>query len=157
MTPQELLNEITNGPLATELSSALAAGDDVTIYNALTRKDIDSPGEITSHDVRQYLMLNDLLQTIEVSDTAVCKAATRALEIFPVFKLTIPEVLTKFTAILDGLVNEPLVPAFTATHKAELLALASTKVSRAQQLGISITNKNIIDALYNADGTRRVL
>jgi hypothetical protein len=157
MTNEELLNEITNGPLKDELADALAAGDDITIYNVLNRKDIPSPGEITSHDIKQYLSLIGVRIPIMESTANACKAATVALDDFPLFKLTIPEVYAKFVEILDGLVAEVLIPTFTEDNKQALLYLASKQVSRAEQLGITISQADVARALKNDDGTVRVL
>lgn len=157
MTPNELLNEIANGPLSVELADALTAGDDVTIFNALNRKDLPSLGEITSHDVKQYLSVSGMRLPIMDNSSIACRAATVALDDFSLFKLTIPEVYNKFVEILDGLVEEALIPNFTEANKQELLYLAGKMISRAEQLDERITLKSVIDALYNEDGTRRVL
>jgi len=152
-----LLYELTEGPLAAELAPLITMGDDAGIVTALNRKDIPSAGRITSHDIRQYLMLHDLLLAIEHSNTPTCIATKRALEVFPVFALDISYIYAKFVQVLDGLVAETQIPDFTAQHKTELLGLAATTVSRAEQLGIYVTNKDVINVIWNADGTRRLI
>jgi hypothetical protein len=81
-------------------------------------------GDVTAHDIRQYLMLVDLLLPIEESTSPTCKAATRALEIFPVFDLSNPMIAYKLGQVLDGLVADDLVPDFTEEHKLTILSLA---------------------------------
>lgn len=142
-----LLDELTTGPLAAELAPLIAAGDDGAIYAALHRKDIVTDGSVTAHDIQQYLMLCDLLIPIEESTAASCKTATRALSLFPVFRTNIPEVKAKLISVLDGLVAETLIPDFTETHKATILAMAQTTVSRAEQIGVNPTIQDIAQAL----------
>ena len=69
-------------------------------------------------------MLVDLLLPIESNDTPDCKAATRALEVFPSFDMTNPMIAAKFTQVLDGLVADNIGPDFTEVHKATILSLA---------------------------------
>lgn len=142
-----LSDELTTGPLAAELAPLIAEGNDGAIYDALHRKDIVTDGSVTAHDIQQYLMLCDLLIPVEESTAASCKTATRALALFPVFNTQIPEVKSKLISVLDGLVAEVLIPDFTETHKATILAMAQTVVSRAEQLGISPSVQDIAQAL----------
>jgi hypothetical protein len=131
-----LLEELNSGPLAAELAPHIAAGADGVVAAILNRKDIPAKGKVESHDIRQYLMLVDLLIAIEASPTPACVAAKRALEVFPVFDLSNPVILGKFTQVLDGLVAEELIPDFTETHKLTILSLADTLISRAEQAGL---------------------
>jgi hypothetical protein len=131
-----LIEELTNGPLAAELAPHIAAGADGVVAAILNRKDIPAKGKVESHDIRQYLMLVDLLLAIESSAQPSCVAAKRALEVFPIFDLSNPMILGKFTQVLDGLVAEELIPDFTETHKLTILSLADTLISRAEQAGL---------------------
>lgn len=142
-----LSDELINGPLAAELAPYISAGNDGAILAVLNRKDIVAKGKVTAHSIQQYLMLNDLLLAIESTQTLSCLATKRALEIFPVFDLSIPVVLEKFTAILSGLEHDNLIPAFTAQHKADLLMMGDVLISRAEQAGISPTIEDIAQAL----------
>lgn len=143
----DLTTELSSGPLAAELAPLIAAGNDGAIYEVLHRKDIPTKGRVTAHDIRQYLMLNDLLLPIEASTALSCVATKRALEVFPVLDLSVPAILAKFTQVLDGLVAETLIPDFTEQHKAELLSLGDVLVSRADQLGGYISIESIAQAL----------
>jgi hypothetical protein len=142
-----LLEEITNGPLAAELAPHVTAGADGVVAAILNRKDIPTKGKVASHDIRQYLMLVDLLIAIESSAQPSCVAAKRALEVFPIFDLANPMILGKFEQVLDGLVAEDLIPDFTETNKAVILVLADTFISRAEQVGLgNVTIEQIAHA-----------
>jgi hypothetical protein len=131
-----LLEELTTGPLAAELAPHIATGADGVVAAILNRADIPAKGKVASHDIRQYLMLVDLLIAIEASPQPACVAAKRALEVFPIFDLSNPMILGKFTQVLDGLVAEDLIPDFTEVHKLTILSLADTLISRAEQAGL---------------------
>jgi len=131
-----LSEELTSGPLAAELAPHIAAGADGVVAAILNRADIAAKGSVSSHDIRQYLMLVDLLIAIEASPQPACIAAKRALEVFPIFDLSNPMILGKFTQVLDGLVAETLIPDFTEVHKLTILSLADTLISRAEQAGL---------------------
>jgi hypothetical protein len=135
-----LRSEIETGPLAAELAPHIASGADGEAAAILNRADISASGKVTAHDIRQYLMLVDLLLPIEASESPTCKAATRALEIFPVFDLSNPMIAYKLGQVLDGLVADNLVPDFTEEHKLTILSLANTYISRAEQAGFGVVS-----------------
>lgn len=142
-----LHDELTIGPLAAELAPLVADGNDGAILEVLNRKDIPAKGKVSAHDIQQYLMLHDLLLTIESSQTLSCIATKRALEIFPRFDLSNPIILAKFDQILTGLEQDTLFPDFTTQHKADLLAMGDVLISRAEQLDITPTITDIAQAL----------
>lgn len=142
-----LHDELTTGPLAAELAPLIADGNDGAILAVLNRKDIPAKGKVSAHDIQQYLMLHDLLLTIESSQTLSCIATKRALEIFPTFDLSNPTILAKFDQILTGLEQDTLLPDFTGQHKADLLAMGDVLISRAEQLDITPTITDIAQAL----------
>lgn len=143
-----LIDELTTGPLAAEIAPHIASGADGEIAAILNRSDIPAKGRVSSHDIRQYLMLVDLLIAIEASPAPACIAAKRALEVFHIFDLSDPMILGKFSQVLDGLVAEDLIPDFTEQHKATILSLADTLVSRAEQIGVGqVTIQQIAQAL----------
>lgn len=142
-----LHDELTIGPLAAELAPLIADGNDGAILAVLNRKDIPAKGKVSAHDIQQYLFVAKVLLTIESTNTPSCAAAKRALELFPIFDLSYPEILESFIEVLTGLENDHLVPAFTAEHKAHLLSLGDVLISRAEQLGITPTIEQIAQAL----------
>lgn len=139
MTPAEIRSAINADqdilalvPDTKAIADALSAGRTVT-------------GSVTAHDIRQYLMLVDLLLPIEAATTPACKAATRALDVFPVFDLSIPMIAGKFEQVLDGLVADELVPDFTDTNKATILSLA--------QVPAPVSEWDVRLAIINDDGS----
>ena len=157
MDYEALKTEIQTGPLAAELAPFIAAGNDTAIADALNRRDISAKGSVSSHYIRQYLMLVDLLIAIEASPAPACVAAKRALEVFPVFGLANPMILGKFGQVLDGLVAEDLIPDFTEVHKATILGLADTLVSRAEiVMGQAVSPNDVARAIRNDDGSSKL-
>lgn len=149
-----LHDELTIGPLSAEIAALITVGDDAGILAVLTRRDIPARGDIRAHDVRQYLMLHDLLLSIESSSALSCVAVTRALELFPVFDTANPVILSKMGTLLDMLVQEPLIPAFTVQHKADILAMGEVLVSRTEQIGLVVSETDIRREIWADDGTR---
>lgn len=140
-----LYDELTTGPLAAEIAPFKLTRNYAAINGIMNRKDIPAKGLLRSHDIKQYLSLISLRIAIRDSIAQSCKEASQALLDFEIFDLFNPLILAKFTAILDGLVAETtLVPAFTATHKLTILAMADKLISRADQLGISVTEYSIM-------------
>lgn len=142
-----LLTEIQTGPLSLELATSVSQGNDAEVLNVLNRKDIVVQGELSAHDIRKYLMLYDLLLPIENSTSQSCVVVKRALDIFPIFDLSDPIILSKFTSILDGLVADTLIPAFTIQNKNDILAMSNKKISRLEQLKLTININDIAKAL----------
>lgn len=143
-----LRNELTTDPLNLGYAAHITTGADGAIAELMNAPTQATKGALSAHDIRQYLMLHDLLLTIESGLSLACRAATRALDIFPVFELDKPEVLDKFTQILDGLIADTLAPPFTLQHKTDLLAMGDTHISRAQQLfGSAVFHEDIAKAL----------
>ena len=121
----------------------IAAGDDEGIAQEINSRTIDVVGKVTAHDIRQYLMLVDLLLPIEESTSPSCKAAARALDIFPIFDLSNPMIEFKLGQVLDGLVADDLIPDFTETHKLTILSFATTP---QPVFGQMLTNSDIAKA-----------
>lgn len=152
-----LLEELTTGPLATELIIPIINGDEVLIASVLNRKDIPSKKPIMTHDIYQYLTLVDLLISIEDSPALSCKIATRALSIFDSFDIRNPMILGKLDSVLDGLVAETLIPDFTETNKATILSLGNSLTSRSLiSFGRDITELEVRKELWNDNGTRKI-
>lgn len=139
-----------------ELQPLIAEGNDGAILTVLNRRDIPAKGKVSAHDIQQYLMLYDLLLVIEASQTPSCLAAKRALEIFPTFDFSNPVILNKFEMILTGLEQDNLIPAFTAQHKADLLAMGDILISRTDQIGFVPTLEQIRSEIWNDDGSRKL-
>lgn len=142
MTPAEIRSAIQSDPA---LSALVPDTEAIAASMSIGRTAI---GKLTSHDIRQHLMLVDLLLPIEASTQPSCVAATRALEVFPVFDLSNPMIMAKFSAVLDGLVAEPLIPDFTEEHKLTILGLATYPDPVAEM--------DVRKAIFNDDGSLAV-
>lgn len=143
-----LLEELTTGPLAVELAPLITAGNDGAILAVLNRQDISAKGKVSAHDIREYLMVENLLwMAIKDSPTLACKATIEALAMFETFDLSNSKRLAMFTQVLEGLVQDNLVPDFTEQNKVDLLAMGDVLISRAEQLGISPTITDIAQTL----------
>lgn len=139
-----LAAELTTGPLAAEIAPFIAGRNYGAIAGILNRKDILVRAVLHSHDIKQYLSLIGLRLPIKDSIANSCREATLALEDFESFDLSNPMILAKFTAILDGLVSEILIPDFTETHKLTLLSMSDKLISRAEQVGVSATENSVM-------------
>ncbi len=148
-----LYDELVSGPLAASISPLITSGDAQAIFDLLSAKNITAPGKLSTHDIRQYFMLYDLLLPIEAGTSGACKVATRALEVFPEFDLAISPILTKFTSLLDALIADSKI---SSTDKDTLLALADKQISRLEQLGLKVFTTDIAKEIWNDDGTRRI-
>jgi len=149
-----LKTEIETGPLSTTLAPMVLAGNDGGIADALNAETITVKGKVDTAYIRQYLMLVDMLIAIETAQTPTCIAVKRAMDIFPVFDLSDPTILWKFTQMLDGLVADMLVPAFTVEHKGTILSMADKMISRAEHVfGQSVSVTDIAMSLRNDDGS----
>lgn len=143
-----LANELINGPLAAEIAPHIETGNDGAIAEILNRRDMTVKGRISAHDIKRYLTLYDLRLPIKKGASAACEAVSLALDEFLEFDLSEPVILAKFTAMLDALVaDSTLSPVFSSRHKADLLALADVKTSRAEQLNVLVDNQAIAHAL----------
>ena len=137
-----------------ELQPALLSGDDGAIVEILNRKDIDVFGKLSVHDIKQYISLVGLRLQIADSTTQSCREFAMALEDFKDsgFDLSVSYILYKVTKILDDLVTESTMPDFTETHKQTVLSFGKKKISRAEQLNVSATMQDIIQARSSLNG-----
>jgi hypothetical protein len=143
--------------LSNELKALLVQADSVGLADALNIKNVPVKKPILTHDIKQYLMLVDLLIPIENAATPSCEVAEKALSEFESFDVRNPIISNKYNAILNGLVSDPLVPDFTDSHKAYLLALGDAFESISVVLtGESVSELEIRQAIWNDDGTRAI-
>lgn len=145
-----LKTEILSGPLAAQIAplvSPRSLENDAAISELLRAKTTQAPALLTAHDILQMFSLWSLRVPIIDSTAPTCKEFTQAMADFPVFDFRIPAVLAKITAVLEGLVNEPLIPNFTEDEKSTILAMGYTQVSREDQLGIGCSPYAVSQAL----------
>lgn len=154
----DLLDEFSNGPLAAELAPLIQSTDFAGILAVLNRKDITVYGNLSVHNVKRYVSLIGLRLPILDSTQPSCREFNLALEDFKDsgFDLSNPYVLAKITAVLDALVAETLIPDFTEEHKLALLSFGNKLISRAEQMGITVSITDIAKTIFEDDGTRRI-
>jgi hypothetical protein len=154
-----LQTELTEGPLVAELAPLIAEADDVGILAVLNRVDIVVPGNLRVHDVKQYLSLISLRLPILDSSVQSFREFNLALEDFDVggFDLFTPMILGKITQVLDDMVSDGSIKEFTKEIKLTLLSLGNKTISRAEQIGLSISEIDIRMELWNDDGTRKLV
>ena len=141
-----LRDELLNGTLKTEIGIYVVKGNDGDIYNIINRKDITVKGILTSVAIRRYLLLNNLLLKVESGISDACKLMSRMLDVFVDFNLSNSDELTQFTSVLDELVMDKEL-GFIEKNKEDILLLGNIKISRAEQLGISVNITDIAQAL----------
>lgn len=153
-----LSDELITGPLASQLAPLIESGDDGAIAVLLNAKNITVPGNLKVHDVKQYISLIDLRLPILDSVADACRQFNLALEDFNEsgFDLSNPLIAGKITQVLDALVAETLIPDFTETNKLTILSLGNKLISRADQLGITVSNIDVRKEIWNDDGSRKL-
>ena len=142
-----LYDELTTGPLAAELAPLIAEGNDGVIVAVLNRKDIPGKKSITSHDIKAFFSVSGFYIPILDSPSLACREAILNLNLFESFDISNPAYLAKLTSILQGLVEEEMLPAFQQSHMDYVLALGDTFISRAEQLGINPSIQDIATTL----------
>lgn len=154
----DLTEELTSGPLSAELQPLIEQSDYAGILAALNRKDIEAYGNLSVHNVKRYISLIGLRLPILDSTQPSCREFNLALDDFKEtgFDLATPQILGKITAVLDDLVAETLIPDFTEEHKTALLSFGIKMISRAEQLGINPTIRDISETIFADDGTRKI-
>ena len=103
------------------------------IRDALSAKTLPAYKNIDALDIKRYLVLADLWLAIKSSQVPACVITMDALAIFPFFQMDIQAIRDKLSAMMDLLIAANLTPAFTATHKLEILAMGDTLISWADQ------------------------
>lgn len=99
------------------------------IVSALNAKIIASKRPINTSDIKKYLILNSLWLAIKTSSNPVAVITIDALNLFDEFNVQESSVNIKLGQMMDGLIAANLTPAFTATHKSQLLSMGDVMVS----------------------------
>ena len=133
-----LTDELTTGPLAAELAPLIAEGNDLGVLAVLNRKDIPGKKSITSHDIRAFFSVGGFMIPIMDSTSLACREAILNLNLFESFDVRNPAYLAKLISILQGLVDETLIPDFMQPHMDYVLSLGDTLKSR-----IDVINDNL--------------
>lgn len=154
-----LYDELTTGPLAAEIAPHLPTGNDGAIVGILNRKDIPAYGWITAADLstwcalhnEEYLNIESLASNNQSPFYAAAKMLLNCLSGAigeNAINLAAPEVM--------ALVNSwPFVDQ-TGAAKAALLAKGQKLVSRAEQLGIRVSDTDVRREIWNDNGSRKL-
>lgn len=103
------------------------------IVAALNAKTIASKHPISTRDIKKYLILNSLWLAIKGSNNPVAVVTIDALNSFDEFNVQESSVNIMLGQIMDGLIAANLTPAFTTTHKSQILSMGDVMVSWADQ------------------------
>ncbi len=146
-TKEQLQQEILSGALALELAAFVESGDDGSILATLSRRDIAGKAPIPASQIKKYFSLRGLRIPIKEGTSLPCREATVALEDFESFDINDPYISAKLNDVLDGLIDDVLIPDFTPQDKAVVLSFGSAYISRLEQLGWNISITEIAQAL----------
>jgi len=131
---EAIKQELTADPIGVGYASMT----DQQAADALSARNRVRKRPLPTHEIKKYMVLNDLWLPIKQSTTAEAQIALDALATFEFFDVadaaTGALVEAKLTSILDGLIAKGLI---TATHKTDILAMANEPISRAEDLGFS--------------------
>ena len=103
------------------------------IVSALNAKTIASKHPISTRDIKKYLILNSLWLAIKGSTNPVAIVTIDALNLFDEFNVQETNVNAMLQQMMDGLIAANLTPAFTTTHKSQILSMGDVMVSWADQ------------------------
>ena len=117
------------------------------ILNYFNTPSVLVKGSIKTSDIKQYLTLKGLRVAIANSTSLPCQEVMLALADFDTFDCSNPNVLSVLTSVLDALMLDTLIPAFTGGDKANILAMADRLVSPAESLGITVSLESVHEAL----------
>ena len=132
--------------LATEISNLGLVGDEAVLayFNSKT---ILVKGSVTTSAIKQYLTLKGLRVAIKNGNSLACQEVMLALADFESFDCSNPVVLAVLTAVLDDLIADSLVPAFTIADKEAILGMADKLISPAESLGLEVNFETVAQAL----------
>lgn len=103
------------------------------IVSALNAKTIASKHPISTRDIKKYLILNSLWLAIKGSTNPVAIVTIDAMNLFDEFNVQETNVNAMLSQMMDGLIAANLTPAFTTTHKSQILSMGDVMVSWADQ------------------------
>jgi len=131
---EAIKQELTADPIGVGYASMT----DQQAADALGARNRARKRPLPTHDIKKYMVLNDLWLQIKQSTTAEAQVALDALATFEFFDVTDAAtgalVEARLVAILDGLIAKGLI---TTQNKADILALTNEPISRAEELGVS--------------------
>jgi hypothetical protein len=121
--------------------------NDAEIVDFFNAKSVVAKGSVETKLIKQYLILRDLRVAIKNGTSTACQQANLSLDDFETFDCSNPMILAKLTQVLDDLIADTLVPAFTVDDKNYILSLADTQISLAESLGLDVNFETVNTAL----------
>lgn len=145
-----LYDEIMTGPLAAELAPHVASGNDAAITEILNRKDIDAYGYISNDDFSIWAAKTG--QRAVIDDTAANSSdplRSVALALQDLLRGNLSSGQLNFSRQDNIDMANAWLSLGKMTQEAydSLFALAATKISRSEQLKISVTHIDVATAL----------
>lgn len=153
-----LYDELTTGPLATELAEHIASGNDTAIAEILNRKDIDFIDSITIDEFSIWAAKTGMRAIIQDhADNINSPLRSIALTLIDflvkprdtIIRFNLPANMEMLNAwVTAGILKD--------TYKNDLLKLSTKQISRAEQLNLVVSLEAIRREIWNDNGTRRL-
>lgn len=145
-----LYNELTTGPLSSEIAQYITSGNDGAIFDILNRKDIPVNSSVNINTFAIWCASTGMRASIQDQANNVnSPLRSIALTLLDLLQGNLnPPALD-----LSNSINVAMVEAWvtagllTSVQRDELLNLSKKLISRAEQLGIVVTIENIANAL----------
>lgn len=145
-----LLEEITNGPLSTELAPLVIANDYRGIANTLNRKDIVTSGSITVNKFAIWCAETGMRAAInDQASTPASPLRSIALTLLDLLQgnLTPASLDLSIAQNVDMLHAWVLAGLLTTEQEQDLIVLSQTLISRAEQIGLTVDANLVAQAL----------
>lgn len=123
--------------LCAELELAEYNGmSDAEMLDALTTKNISTAQPIQKADIREYLRVTGSWLQVKRSISDAAELAMDSITEQGDYDVSNALVLAKLTEVLNGVVDDGLVPDFDAGDRDAILSLGTRFISRAEELGL---------------------
>ena len=154
-----LKDELTTGPLAAEIAPFLKTGAVDDINAILNRRDISVTGSISVNAFAMWAASTGMRAIIqEQADLTSSPLRSIALTLLDLLHGNLnPQSLDLSNAVnLDMLATWVKAGFITAQQEADLITLSQKKISRAEQLVMSINQTDIKSAIWSDTGVRAI-
>lgn len=145
-----LKEDILTGPLAATLAPYVASGNDAAISKILNTANITVTSYLLIDDAIRYLLFQSVWLKIKDSTAEACETIKEVFSRYSKLNLADPMDLAMFNSLADALIAMGVTIGFTPSHKAGLLALADTQISRAKQMDYTASIADVAVALRGA-------
>ena len=154
----DLKTEIQSGPLAAELAQHVAAGNDAAIADILNRRYILVTGCVDRATFAMWCGSTGLRAAIQDhAGNAASPLRAIALTLLDFLQGGVaPSLDLAKPANLGMLAAWVAAGAITPEQRTELMEMATHVISRAEQLGINITDMDIRRTIWADDGSKQL-